>query len=181
MKSGACAVAGAGHHNDFGPVAEAVKTGRGQERIEKDFGPLCWGAITGQNDTALFIASVDDIVEVTRRRRLQGLETEIIEDKQVGTKIALQATLEGAIGAATVEMLKHPGDGGEVGIKALAARLVDQCLGEMGFAGPRRAADEHVAVLADELAGGEMQELLAVDGRIESEVKGLQSLGAIDL
>jgi len=33
----------------------------------------------------------------------------------------------------------------------------------------------------DEGAGGQVEDLLAIDGRIEAEVEGLQRLGGVDL
>ena len=53
-------------------------------------------------------------------------------------------------------------------------------LGEVGLADAGLAADQGVAALADEGAGGEVEDLLAVDARIEAEVEQLQGLGGID-
>ena len=50
----------------------------------------------------------------------------------------------------------------------------------MGLADAGLAADQDVAALPDEGAGGEVEDLLAVDARVEAEVEQLKGLGGID-
>ena len=53
-------------------------------------------------------------------------------------------------------------------------------LSQVGLADAGLAADQDVAALPDEGAGGEVEDLLAVDARVEAEVEQLQGLGGID-
>lgn len=126
-------IAGAVDNQHFRAIPQTVQAGRRQERVEKDIGPLVRGAVAGQDDAALLVAPVDNVVQVAGRWRLERLEPEIVQHQQVRPQIGLQPAFPGAIGAATVEVLKQLGHGGEEGVKALSARLVNQCLGERGI------------------------------------------------
>ena len=61
-------------------------------------------------------------------------------------------------------------------IKALPTGFMGQGLREVGFASAAFTAEQHILVLANEIAAGELQYLLAVEGWIGFEVEGIQRL-----
>ena len=173
------AVAGAADDDHFGAIQQAVKPGRGQERIQEQVGPLIGGAVAGEQDAAALVALVNHIIQVFGARRLDRFETEIIQDEQIGAQVVAQPALPGAICPATVEVLEHFLDAHEKHIKALAGGFLTKRLSQMGFTHPGRAADQQVAVLADVFAGGQLQDLLAVEVGIELEIKAFNGFGSI--
>jgi len=71
------AIAGAGDEHGVGVVGQAVQAGRGQQWLAEQVGPLRGSAVTGEQDTAPFVALVDTCtcaalgaVQVSRRRGL---------------------------------------------------------------------------------------------------------------
>jgi len=69
---------------------------------------------------------------------------------------------------------------GEEHIVAAAASLVAQGLGQVRLADTGGAADQDIAFLLDVKAGGQIEDLLAVDGGIEGEVEALQGFAGVD-
>ena len=68
---------------------------------------------------------------------------------------------------------------GDQHVKALARCLMGKRLGQMAFSHARLAADQHIAVLADEGAGGQIMHQLPVDGGVKAEVEAGQGLAAV--
>ena len=83
-----------------GTMGQPIETRRCEQGIAKERGPLGRGSIAGQHDAALFIAFVDDIVEVFGSRCSQRFEAEVIQDEQGWTQNTLQTPFQGVIGAA---------------------------------------------------------------------------------
>ena len=54
-------------------------------------------------------------------------------------------------------------------------------LGQMGFADAGRAEEQHILGFADELAGGQVENLLFVDGGVEAPVEVLQRFEAAEV
>ena len=69
---------------------------------------------------------------------------------------------------------------GEEDIEPLTGGLMGHRLRQMALADPGLSADQDVTVLAHEGTGGQVEELLTRDGRIEAKVEGLQRLGGGD-
>jgi hypothetical protein len=166
--------------NDFGAVGQAVQARRSQEWIAKEFRPLTGGAVGSEQDTALFVTLINNVIEILRTGRAQWFEAKVIQDEQVRAQVRLQATFQGAIGAATVEMLQHLVGIDEEHIKTEPARLVGKRLSEMTFSYAGWATDQHVVLVPNVVTTGQLQELLAVQVRIEGKVKVLQSFGRVD-
>ena len=97
----------------------------------------------------------------------------------MGPQVGGQAPLGAAVRAPRVELAQHRVRRGAQHVEALAGGLVPEGVGQVRLAHPRLADDEHVAVLAQEGAGGQVEDLLAVDARVEAEVERLQGLGRV--
>ena len=117
--------------------------------------------------------------EGSTRDRVQP-QSGIIQNEQFGSHIQRQPPLETAIGPPTVQMRQHLVGVAEQHIKALSTRFVPERLRQMTFPDPAWPANQHIPFLADVVAAGECQDLLAVDARIEAEVEPFQRLGRVD-
>jgi hypothetical protein len=82
-------------------VGEPVESGRGEERFAEQIRPLGAITIAGEQDRGLLIPLVDDVIQVLGTRRAQGLEAEVIEDEQIGARVAKQALVMRAVGPPT--------------------------------------------------------------------------------
>ena len=69
---------------------------------------------------------------------------------------------------------------GQQDVEPLPGGFVGQRLGQMTLADSGLPTEQDVAVLAHKLAGRQIEDLLAVDTRVEAEVEGLQGLGGVD-
>ncbi|MDY7029658.1 MAG: hypothetical protein SVR04_15310 [Spirochaetota bacterium] len=70
-------------------------------------GSLLQGAVTGEHNATLLVPFFDDIVEVLRGRRVQRLEPEVVQHRQVRAEVGLEVPLQGAISAAAVDVLEE--------------------------------------------------------------------------
>ncbi|MCZ7569800.1 MAG: hypothetical protein M5U01_14620 [Ardenticatenaceae bacterium] len=138
------------------------------------------GAIAGEHDAALLVPLTDDSIQVFRARRAQGFEPEVVDDQQIWLQGGVQAPPVGVICAAGVELAKHVVSAGEQHGVPAPARFMGQSLSQMTFADARWAADDHIPFLPDVQATGQVQDLLAVNGRVEAEIKRFQGLGRVD-
>ena len=170
----------AGDDDLVGVVRQPIQRGRGEERALEQVRPLGEGAVAGDDERALLVALVDDLVEVLGSGRVQGLEPEVVEDEQVGADVGGQAALVGAVGAAAVEVRQHPRGRDEQDVEATTAGLVTERLGEVALADAGGSLDEDRLVALDEARGGEVEDLLAVDGEVEGEVESNNEYGYYD-
>ena len=85
----------AGDDEDVSAMAQAVQSSRGQQGISEEIRPLFRRAVAGEHNAALFVALIDDVVKVLRAWGMQGLEPEVIQHQQVGTKVGLETTFQG--------------------------------------------------------------------------------------
>ena len=172
--------AGTGDDDHVGAVIEPIQTGRSQQGVSEQVGPFFGCTVAGEDDATSLVACVDDIIEIFGCRRMQRFEPKVIQHQQVGTKVGLKAAFQGAIGAATVDMLQHTVGVDEQSSKTLATGFVGQSLCKMGFADPGGSTDQHVALVVDVSAGSQIKHLLPVDVGVEVEVESFQGLGGID-
>ncbi len=152
-------------------VDQAVQAGARQERVTEEVRPLLRRPIARQENASPLITLVDHVVQISRAGRRQGLEAEVVDDQQVRLDVGGEAFLEGAISPPGVQVGEHAVRRGVEGIKAELGRLVGQRLSQMGLADAGLATEQHVAVLADELDGSQIEDELAVDARVEAESK----------
>src|SRR6266704_2325520 len=135
-------ITGSLDHHGLGPIKQTIQPSGSQKRIVENIGPLGRGTVGCQQNAALFVALVDDVVQVFGTGRLDGLEPEIVKNEQVRSQISGEAALQAAIGAATVDVLQHFLSGNEKDIEALAGGFLPKRLRDMGFSYPARAADQ---------------------------------------
>jgi len=123
----------------------------------------------------VLVPLIDHFVEVLGPGRGQRLQAEVIEDEQVGARVAEEAPLVGAVGPAAMQMAQHASGGHEHGVEAPPAGFVAQRLGQMRFADAGRALNQHGFVALDEAARRQIEDLLSIDRGIETEVEVMWS------
>ena len=73
------AEARARHLDEVGPMGKPIKRGGRQQGLAEELRPLSPVPVRGQQNGGLFIAFVDDVVEVLGAGRAEGFEPEVIE------------------------------------------------------------------------------------------------------
>jgi hypothetical protein len=79
----------------------------------------------------MLIALVDHVIQILSRRRLHRLETEVVDDQQIGSGIAGEAFVVRAIGTPGMEVAQHFVGIGEDDVEATPTGFMGQGLGEM--------------------------------------------------
>ena len=95
--------------------------------------PFGRSSIAGQQNAATLIALVNNIIQVLRRRRRQGLEPKVIQDEQVWAQIDVESAFPRTIGPTAVEMLQHLVDVEGTTPENLGGTLLGQEPGPGGF------------------------------------------------
>src|SRR3990172_4543687 len=149
-------------------------------RVRKPVRPLGWGAVAGEQDRASLVTFVDHIVHVLGGRMLDRLETEVVDDQQVGASVERETLLVSVVSATGMEMAQHLVGVGEGDVTAPATGFVGQRLSQMTFSNSRWAADQHVALVGEVMPGGQFVNQLAIETGVESEVERLQSLAGVE-
>src|SRR5437879_8477018 len=85
-------------------VGQAIEGGGREQRLAEEVRPLRAVAIRGQENRAALIPFVDDVVEILGARRAQWLEPEVVEDEEIGARVASEAGLARAVGTAAGEV-----------------------------------------------------------------------------
>lgn len=161
-------------------VGQPVEGGRGEQRLAEELRPLGPVTIARHNNGRLLIPFVDDVVKILGPWGAQGLEPEVIEHQQGRPRVAREALLMGAVGAATGEMGEHLGGVDEEDLVTPTTRLMGQGLRDVTLAHPGRPVDQDVFVPLDEGARREVKELGLVELGIEAEVEAFERLGGIE-
>jgi len=122
------------------------------------------------------VATHDDLEQVLAAPLGQLLHAHVVEDQQVGLEVLghhLVVALEGLV----VEHVAHGVEDGAVehGPAGLDQAQPDR-LRQMAFSHARRTAQEHVATLTHEAAGGQVEDRLLLDRAVEVPVEIFQSL-----
>lgn len=80
-----------------------------------------------------------------------------------------------------MQVLQHLVSIDQQDIEAPPASFVSERLGEMALANAAGAAQQHVVFAADVVTAGELQDVLAVNGRIEAKVEVLQCFLGVEV
>jgi hypothetical protein len=102
------------------------------------------------------VAIVEKLQEVTPGGGVEGGQSPVVEDQQVGLGIAGHEFGESAIGVGQSQFLQQPGQAQIAGGVALAAGLVGQGAANPGLADAGGAEDRHVEAFADPVSAGQL-------------------------
>ena len=178
---GGAAEALAGDLDEVGVMAQPIQRRVGQEGLVEERGPLLEGAVGRDDDRAPFVPLRDDLVEILGGRRPDRRQAEVIEYEQVNSHDGRHAALVAAIGSAAVEPGQQLGCVCHQHVVAKAACLVGEGLGQVALAHASLSQQQDVLAGLDELAGGQVKDLLLVEPWVEAPVEVLQRLGDIEV
>ena len=95
----------------------------------------------------------------------QLLQPHVVNDDQVGLQVSAQGLVLLVEGFVLHEVAHQIEDGAVEHQEVLADGFVADGLGQMGFADAGRAEEQHILGFADELAGGQIENLFACGWR----------------
>jgi hypothetical protein len=144
-------------------VQEAVTDRVGQGGVGEVVVPLGGRELAGDDGGAGAVAVLEDLEEIAALRVLHGGEPPVVDHEDVEAGERAEQADVGAIGTGQGELVEEAGGPAVAGARALAARLMRQGAGEEALADAGGADQDHVVVLGDPAAGGE----LADDGLVE--------------
>ena len=154
--------------------------------IAQIFAPRLEVDVRGQRRGTLAAAGIDDLVEEVRclgtLAAFDAVEAELVDDDQVETRPVADAAGQGLVGQRLSQVVQQIGTGGVTHAVAQFAVAAAQRLEEMALSHAALADHHEVLVAAEELAGGQLLDLGAVDRRgVELPVEVLQSLSSRNL
>jgi hypothetical protein len=123
---------------------------------------------------------VGHIIQIFRSGGWDRLQPKIIQDQQTRSQVGGQAPVQSAVRSSAVQMLEGFLDAGKEHVESLAGRFLPKRLREVGSPDPGWAADQQIAFLTHIFAGGQVEDLLAVEVGIEVEIEAFQGLGAVE-
>jgi hypothetical protein len=108
--------------------------------------------------------------------RCERLHAHVVNDEEVGPEVALEgAILFGWLLTARMEVAGEVEDGSIKHKVSRSNRCLPNGLREMTFTHSGRADEEQVAVLADELAGGQRVEVAAHEAGLKAKIESIQA------
>jgi len=157
-------------------VAEPIDGGSAQDAVGEGISPLGQIKVAGDDSGAAFVAFRDHVVQVLVLGRPQGLEAEVVDDKQAGLGQLVELAFVGVGGSGSVKFREHFALGCKHDVMAEPDGAVAQGLGDMAFAGSAGSHDKDRDIFIHEPTGGQIHDQGLVDGRIERKVEVFQGL-----
>ena len=147
----------------MGAIGKTVEGGVGEDGVGEESHPLGNVAVAGDDEAGLAVAFDDEGVEVFRLLLVEPLETEVIDDKQVGSEVAAKDRLGAVVGARLAEFAEEQVAAPEKDLVAGTGGGGAKRLGEEGLAHADRADQEDVLLLGEEVQGKQFVEVAAVE------------------
>lgn len=85
-------------------MGQPIQPGRGEQGSAEPLRPFGRGPMAGEQEAALFVALVEDLLEVFRPRRRQRVQPEVLQDEQRGPARPGEPPIERALGPAPGQM-----------------------------------------------------------------------------
>jgi hypothetical protein len=170
-----------GEGDNPGMVKEPVENGGGGGHIADELTPILEGAVGGHEGGAVFVAAHDDLQQVLTGVLGQLLQSHIVDDEQVGLEVMAQETVLLVEGLVLEKIADQIEDRGVADKQVALDRFVADGLGQMGFAQSRRTEEEDVGAFLDEVASGQLEELLLGQLGIKAPVEVLEGFQSVEL
>jgi hypothetical protein len=125
----------------MGVVDDAIEDGVGVGRIADDLVPFIDGDLAGEDSRTATVALFEDFLEVAAGAGVEGVETPIVEDEELG---AVEAAHDAGIAAVTAcqgEIGEQLGDALVEHRAVVAAGLLAEGAGKPAFADAGRARE----------------------------------------
>jgi hypothetical protein len=159
---------------DFGVVQEAVEDGGGAGDVAEEFAPIFEGAVAGHERGAGFVAAEDDFEETFAGAFGELLHAHVVDDEEIGLEVTCEDLVVAGEGFVVEEVADDIEDGAIEDGAALLDDVESEGLDDVTFSDAGRSEQENVAMLAEETSGGEVEDLLLGELRIEGPVEGVE-------
>jgi len=126
------------------------------------------------------VAAHDDLQDVLAGPLGQLLEAHVVDDEQVGFEVLTQGAIFLEQGFVLEEIADEIEDGSIADEQVALDRFVADRLGDVGLAQTGRAKEEDIGVLADELTGGQVEELVLGQLWVKAPVKVLEGFEGME-
>src|SRR6056297_962659 len=170
------AIAPAGDLDQLRVLQEAVQDRRRRRDVTDQLAPVLQRTVAGHHRAAELMTTHDDLEQELTALLRQLLHAHVVEDQQVRSQVAFQdsfMTLEGFI----VQEVTHAvEDAAVVNRVALTDQRQTDALNQMALADTGRTEQDRITALADEVAAGQVEDLLPFDRCSELPVKILERL-----
>ena len=158
---------------------EAVEHRHSERSISQVFGP-CIEINVGDEDSRTDLVSAgDNFVEKVRCLRtlftLDAVESELVDDEDVPLCVMFEGFVESLISHGSGEFGNHLSGGCIEGAVSERTCAESDGLHEMAFADTGLADENDVGTSSDELRGGELLVLDALNGLVEVPIEGVES------
>ena len=157
-------------------VKDPVQDGRGDDGIAEDLVPLAEAAVRGQDQGPLFVAPRDELKEQMGTVTVDGDVADLVDDQQFGLTVELEPFFNTVLSIGLGQRGNQRHGLGEAGPVTLGDGLDPQGDGQVGLSDSGRPQQDDVLAVGDEAAGGQLLDLLLVDGGLEGKVEALQGL-----
>ncbi len=175
------AVAFAGDGDDLGVVQEAVQDGPGGGHVAQEFAPFLQRSVAGHDGGKVFVTTHDDFQQVFAGVFGQGLEPQVIDQEEIRAQVFAQVFVLLVEGFIFHEVPDQIEDGAVEHFETGFNNLVANGLGQRGFADARRADQQNVLALTDEVAGGQLEDFFFADGGVETPVEVFQRFETVEV
>ena len=157
--------------DDLAVVQQAVEDRGGDHGIPEEFLPVGEAFVGGDDGGAALVAVGDELEEQIRLAAVDGQVAHLVDHHQGRGQIGLVVRL------ALLEFPDQSVHGGEIDLEAVRAGLDGKGDRQMGFTHPRRAQEDDILLLGDEVHVEERHDLLLVQLGMEAEVVLIDALG----
>jgi hypothetical protein len=143
--------------------------------------PFVGPAIGGEDHRAGAVSFEEELVGVAAFLGVHGIETEVIDDEELGSEKLSELLLEGVEQARLLEGLEHViGPKSEHGVTATTGEM-SECVSEEGLSDADVADDGDVMMRADETQRGEFGEQSLVEVNLGGGVPVFESGAKVEL
>jgi hypothetical protein len=169
-------IASALEGDDLSVVEEAVEDSCGARDIAEELAPIFEWSVACHDGASGLMPPHDDFEEIFAAVLGELLHAHIVDDQEVGSQVAGQGGVIVTESFLVEKVTDDVEDGAvERGVALLDGGVADG-LGEVGLAGTWWSDEEDVTGLAEELAGGQFEELPAGQCGVELPVELIDGL-----
>jgi len=162
-------------------MQEPVEDGSGGGHVAEQLAPFLQWPVAGHDSGTVFVTAHNDFQQILAGVFGQLFEAHVVNDDQIGLQVFAQGFVLLIKGFVLHEVPDQIEDGTVKHQEVYLDGLVTDGLGQMGFAGAGRPEEQHVLGFADELAAGQIENLLSVNGGVEAPVEIFQRFKAVEV
>ena len=156
-------------------VDDAVKDGVGHGGLAEVVVPLLAGQLTGEDRRAGAVAVFEHFEEVLTLRLGERREAPVVEHEHVDAREAREDMRVAPVGVRQPKLVKEPRHPTVEHTIALTTGLLAEGTGEIRLADAGGTRDEHVVMLGDPAAGGELADERAFEPAARTRVEVLET------